>query len=164
MAQIPLSPKPTPVWVTDCWSWKPGAYCTPCRQLNKVESVLSKHLVWSLLPARSWLVTASSGQLSLSDNITPLGSPYRLYICLRREGPSVSCQFQELPEAWIVYLLSLMSFLAWWMVSPPLRLSSCWPRSNILCLKKLPSKMEILLSEETANFTEDILEQCFSYI
>lgn len=48
-----VSTKPTLPWVTVHNSWKPGAHCTVWRQLNRLESILSK-LLWSKPLPGSW--------------------------------------------------------------------------------------------------------------
>lgn len=47
VSKTAASLKPTPAWVTAQKCWEPGAYCTGCRQLNRMESVLSWWLSWS---------------------------------------------------------------------------------------------------------------------
>lgn len=46
LTQGQLLPLATPPWVTPYKNWEPGAHCTTCRQLNSLESVLSKCCSW----------------------------------------------------------------------------------------------------------------------
>ena len=39
-------PKSTPAWGDSSQSWEPGAHSTTCRQLNRLESVLSRYPKW----------------------------------------------------------------------------------------------------------------------
>lgn len=56
-AKTAVSPKATPAWMKTSESRTPGAHCTACRQLNRLERVLSRQLS---------AVSVSSGQLGWS--------------------------------------------------------------------------------------------------
>lgn len=106
-------------------SWKLGAHHTTCRQLNRLESVLSRGLSSSETPPGRlaalslflpvWLVSASSRQLDLSENVLYDFSCLtvtlrRLYclIFLGREGPSAFGLVQELLKATLICLLPIL--------------------------------------------------------
>ena len=107
-------PKPIPAWVTAYKIWKPEAHCTACRQLNCLESVLSRCLSWSKpLPGNSdsfsFFQTSGlvSGSLQLSFLLSK-GDSQSFIIYSEREGPSESGQFQGFPEGILSCVLSCL--------------------------------------------------------
>ena len=118
MIQRPLHKAYSSV-VDNSQSWEPGAHCTACRLLNRLENVLSKWLGVQLSQAVQQ-VCAAARQLVWSQillcSLAFLGwihlrwTALLLFILAWREGPSESDQSQELPKAIFSYLL-LRDFL-----------------------------------------------------
>ena len=69
------SPKTTPAWGTAHKSWEPGVHCTIYRQLNRLESVLSKWLHCSeALPSSSGGLCFFQATWWVSNSPLQLGS------------------------------------------------------------------------------------------
>ena len=89
-------------------SWEPGAYCTACRQLNRLESILSKWLWSKCLPGSPFFAALLFLRVFFAAQLPAL-SAFIAYSS--REGLSESRQFQGLPEAHLSCLPSwLRSF------------------------------------------------------
>ena len=87
--------------------WEPGAHCTACMQLNRLESVLSR--CFSL----SKPLPGSLAGLNLFHTLVCLRVLFAAWLVSSgREGPSESSQFQELPEAILSCFKELLSKVA----------------------------------------------------
>ena len=75
-------------------SWEPGAHCTACRQLNRLESVLSRCLSWSKLLPDSWYEGGSFESLLCSSASFHLRGTLSFYCSLAGKEPSESDQLQ----------------------------------------------------------------------
>jgi hypothetical protein len=98
-------------------SWEPGAHCTVCWHLSRLESFPSRCLTWSKPLPHSWpgywffqavgLISESSLQLIFFGGLISTGLRETLFLLLKLSwrGPSEHDEFQGLPEAfWAVYL------------------------------------------------------------
>lgn len=102
------------LWVATYKIWVALACYIVCRQFNRLESVLSKCLSWpKLLPGSSTGFCFFQAAGKVSQTLLHLGfsetdSQQYLLLSLGREGPSESCKFQELPEAILCCLPSVV--------------------------------------------------------
>ena len=108
------SPKPSPSMSDSSQSWEPGAHCTACRPLNRLESRLARSSVGlSFFQGSSagvcFLQTAGlvseswkpfSSESLCAAQLLFMGEGLSSFIAYSgREGPSESGPFQGLPEA-----------------------------------------------------------------
>lgn len=88
-----LPPKPTPACVTAHGSWKPGAHCMACRQLNRLESLF---LAVGLVSAFSRQLRWSEPHVGNFSCLKYLSAVFPAYAW--KGGASAAGQFQGLPK------------------------------------------------------------------